>query len=107
MLSQNLKGLCWLTVGSVLLTIGDIIYKFWAKEALVRYYVFGLIVYVMALLCLVESFKTHNMAIASAILVIGNIVTLAFVSWLYFGEPLSTQQIAGVGLAVVAVVLMS
>jgi len=107
MISQNLMGLCWLIVGSVLLTIGDVVYKFWAKEASATYYISGLVVYVLALLCLVESFKSHNMAVASAIFVIGNIVTLAFVSWLYFGEPLSVQQMAGIGLSIVAVLLMA
>lgn len=107
MLSQNIIGLCWLAAGSVLLTIGDVVFKFWAKDALTRYYVGGLALYLVALLCLVESFKSHNMAVASAILVIGNIVALAFVSWLYFGEPLSVQQMAGIVLASIAVILMA
>jgi len=100
-------GLCWLAVGSLLLTAGDIVFKFWAKEALSRYYFSGLFMYILGLLCLVESFKSHNMAVATAILVIGNIVALAVVSWLYFGEPLTVQQMFGILLAIGAVILMS
>lgn len=100
-------GLTFLAIGGLLLTIGDVVFKFWAKEALARYYVSGLALYLMGMLCLVESFKTHNMAVASAIFVVVNIVTLAIVSWLYFAEPLTSQQMVGISLAIVAVFFLA
>ncbi|MDD2325186.1 MAG: SMR family transporter [Alphaproteobacteria bacterium] len=103
---MQISGLYWLAGGSVLLTVGDIIFKMWAKQTQISYYLSGLLIYMLGLLCLVESFKTHNMAIASAILVIGNIITLAIVSYFFFGEPLTPKQMAGICTSILAVILM-
>lgn len=55
---------------------------------------------------LVQSFKTQNIAIASAIFVIVNIVTLGIVSWLFFKEPLTIIQIIGIALAIIAIFIL-
>lgn len=57
-------------------------------------------------MCLVQSFKTHNIAVASAIFVIINISTLAVVSWFVFSEPLTTKQIIGLALSFIVVMIL-
>ena len=91
------------------MTIGDIIFKFWVEKSLPytsAEYIGGLGLYVIGLIFLVESFKTENIAVASAIFVLVNIVTLAIVSWLYFGDKLSLIQLIGLILAGTAIVLL-
>ncbi len=59
--------------------------------------------YVLGLVCLVESFKYQNIAVASAVLVISNLAMLSIVSWLYFKEPLSPMNLVGMTLAIGAI----
>ena len=99
----------WLTFGGIALTVGDIIFKFWVERSLPyfsTYYLAGLALYIAGLVFLVESFKTENIAVASAIFVLINIVILAIFSWFYFGDKLSLLQIIGLLFAAMAILLL-
>lgn len=96
----------WLIFGGAILTIGDIFFKYWTKNPTTLLYVVGILIYLGGLMFLVQSFKTQNIAIASAVFVIVNIVTLSIVSWIFFKEPLSTIQIIGIILAIGAIFLL-
>lgn len=101
-----MSGLAYLIIGGSILTIGDIIFKFYTEKPQNILYILGISIYLVGLIFLIQSFKTQNIAIASTIFIIVNVVTLAFVSWLYFGDKLSILQIIGIGLAFIAVLLM-
>lgn len=104
-----MTAILWVTIGGIALTIGDVIFKFWVEKSLPYtslYYLGGLTIYIVGLVFLVESYKTENIAIATAIFVLINIITLAIFSWLYFGEKLSAIQIFGLFLACMAIVLL-
>lgn len=100
------KFMIWLILGGFILTIGDIFFKFWTKHPTTWMYIAGLSIYILGMTFLIQSFKTTNIAVASAIFVIANILTLSIVSWLYFKEPLSTIQMIGVGLAIIAIIIL-
>ncbi len=85
--------------GGFLLTAGDIVFKTWLKNQSVGFYYTGLALYIMGLMCLIESFKYQNIAVASAILVIGNLLILNVASWWIFKEPLSPLGMLGMVLA--------
>jgi len=87
-----------LLIGGAILTMGDVLMKKWASSSSNIYYIIGIIVYVIAIGFLAESFKYKNMAVANAICVGFNIVTLVLISWLYFKEALTMTQLIGVGL---------
>ncbi|MBS3092369.1 EamA family transporter, partial [Candidatus Pacearchaeota archaeon] len=55
---------------------------------------------------LAQSFKYKNIAVASVIFVIFNVVILAIVSWFYFKETLSIWQIMGIVLGLTSVILL-
>ena len=57
-------------------------------------------------LCLVQSYKYENIAIASVLFIVFNIVTLVLVSWFYFGEKISDLHMAAIALALGAVALL-
>ena len=98
-----------LIIGGVLLTIGDIVFKFWIErsEPYVSFlYAGGLFLYMLGAIFLIETYKTENIATATAIFIIVNIVTLALVSWLYFHDNLTCLQMIGLMLAICSIVLI-
>jgi len=101
-------AIVWLVLGGVALTVGDILFRFWVDRPsyLSALYISGLAIYLIGLIFLVESFKSENIAVASAIFVIINIATLVVVSWLWFDDKLSLLQIIGLALALIAIVLL-
>ena len=101
-----MTALIWLLLGGVVLTLGDIVFKFWVEKPQLPLYIGGLGIYLVDLMFLVQSFKTENIAVATTIFVIANIIILALVSWLYFNEKLSLLQMAGIALAICAVFLL-
>ena len=92
--------------GGVVLTIGDIFMKKWVNTNSTLFYIIGLIIYLVGLNFLAQSFKFKNIAVASVMLVIFNVVTLSFVSWIYFKETLSPLQIFGIILGICAIVIL-
>ena len=90
----------------MILTLGDIFMKKWVNTNSAIFYFVGLIVYLIGLNFLAQSFKFKNIAVASTIFVIFNVVTLSIVSWLYFKETLSTLQIIGMIIGIIAIVVM-
>ncbi len=95
-----------LLIGGLILTVGDIIMKKWVNTNAYIFYFLGLFVYLIGLNFLAQSFRFKNIAVASAIFIIFNIVTLSFVSWLYFKESLSLLQIAGIVIGIIAIVVL-
>lgn len=95
-----------LFIGGLILTVGDIIMKKWVLIDDIYFYITGLAVYLVGLNFLAQSFKFKNIAVASTIFVIFNVVMLSIVSWYYFKETLSTYQILGIILGLVSVVLL-
>ncbi len=96
----------WLIFGGFILTIGDIFFTFWTKHPTTWMYIVGLGIYILGMVFLIESFKTTNIAVASAIFVVSNILTLSIVSWVFFKEPLSTLQMIGIFVAIIAIVIL-
>ena len=57
----------------------------------------------IGILFLAESFKYTNIAVASLIFTIFNIIILTIVSWIVFKEQLNTIQLLGLLLGLVAI----
>lgn len=95
-----------LLTGGIILTAGDLFMKQWVNSNRRLFYIIGLAIYLVGLLFLAQSFKHKNIAVASVIFVLFNVITLAIVSWLYFKEGFSGWQIAGVLLGLASVVIL-
>ncbi|MBB1075851.1 hypothetical protein HUU62_15720 [Rhodoferax sp. 4810] len=95
-----------LFLGGVILTIGDIVMKKWVLANDLGAFWLGLFIYLTAMIFLAHSFKYKNMAVASTILVIFNVVTLAAVSYLVFGEKLVWTQTFGIAIGIAAVAML-
>ena len=95
-----------LFLGGIILTMGDVFMKKWVGSMAHVYYVLGMLLYVVGLNFLAQSYRFENIAVASAILISFNLITLAIVSWLFFKEPLSGLQILGIVLGVASIVCL-
>ena len=95
-----------LAIGALIDTGGDIIMKKWVISKNPYVFALGLLTYLLGLAFLAFSYKYKNIAVASVIFVIMNIVMLSFVSWIIFKEALSPLQIAGIIVGIIAIVLL-
>lgn len=95
-----------LLIGGLILTVGDIFMKKWVNTNAYLFYFIGLATYLIGLNFLAQSFKFKNIAVASVIFVIFNVVTLSIVSWLYFKETLSPLQITGMIIGIIAIIVL-
>ena len=95
-----------IAVGGVLLTIGDIIAKMWVDAPEPRLFIVTLVLYLMAMVCLIFSFRGKNIAVASLLLVLCNIGMLALWSWLVLDESLSRKEMVGLVLGCLAILLL-
>ncbi|MFH0804724.1 MAG: SMR family transporter [Patescibacteria group bacterium] len=103
---MKLYPLLLLLAGGTILTAGDIVLKQWVASNRRLFYIVGLAIYLVGTMFLAQSFKYKNIAVASVIFVIFNVVTLTIVSWLYFKEGLTAWQLVGVGMGILSVVVL-
>jgi len=95
-----------LLCGGLFLTAGDIAAKQWILTSAGRWLLLTMALWNVGMLFLACTFKFKNIAVASAILVIANIVTLAFASWWLFDEPLTKKQLLGMAVSLVGIAIM-
>jgi multidrug transporter EmrE-like cation transporter len=92
--------------GGSILTIGDILFKFWVEKQQAWTYGAGLLLYLVGAMFLVQSYKSQNIGIATALFILSNLASLSLVSWLYFGETLPIRKVVGLGVSAISVILM-
>lgn len=80
--------------------------KEWTMKNNALYFFLGLFVYMIGLTFLAHSYKYENIAVASIIFVIVNIVTLLGVSAFYFNETLTPFQKIAIVFGISAVVML-
>lgn len=95
-----------LAIGAFIDTIGDIIMKKWVVDKNIWIFVLGMITYLIGLGFLAYSYNYKNIAVASVIFVILNIIMLSIASWFYFNETLSTLQITGIIVGIIAIIIL-
>ena len=93
-------------LGGTVLTVGDLMMKKWVEGGNFFIYGLGLFIYLIGMVFLSQSFKFKNIAVASLMLVLFNIITLLIVSWFLYQEKLSTIQFVGIFLGLVSIVIL-
>lgn len=91
----------------ILFTIGDIFLKFWALKSNYINMVVAIIFYIIAGVVLAYSFKRREIAIAVAVLICFNLITIAIVGFTLFKEVLGLKEIIGISLAIVAIIVLN
>jgi len=95
-----------LFIGGLVLTMGDIVMKKWVVNNNIPLFITGLAIYLIGLIFLAISFKYKNIAVASTIFVIFNIITLSLVSWFYFKETLTMFQLIGIAFGAISIIFL-
>lgn len=80
--------------------------KKWAEENKNIFYISGLLIWIIGLNFLAHSFKYKNIAVASMIFVLFNIITLYIISWFYFHEKINMQAIIGMIMGIMSIVIL-
>ena len=98
-------GILLIFVAGIFLTAGDLVLRSWVAEPDTwRLYVLGVVLYFVALNFLARSYRFENIAIASVMMEVFNIVTYLAISHWKFGDTLSRFEIMGIifGIAAIA-----
>lgn len=90
----------------IILTVWDIVMKKWVISDKTSIFILWMIIYTIWWLFVAYSFKFKNIAVASMIYIMVNIITLVLISWLYFKETLTIQQIIGITLGLISVIIL-
>jgi multidrug transporter EmrE-like cation transporter len=92
-----------LALGGAILTVGDLVMKKWVIDGRLGTYAIGILVYLVALNLLAQSYRSKSVAVASSLFIILNIVSLSIAGYFIYGEKLTPMQLVGVALAIAAV----
>lgn len=101
-----MMGIYLTLFGGIILTIGDILAKEWVKNNQPIYFFWTLGIYLSALCLLILSYRYENIAVASILLVVFNIIILSLLSHFYFHEPLSLFQVLGIIAGLICIFLL-
>jgi len=93
-------------IGGIILTAGDIVLKKWVVTSYNHFYVLGLVLYFISMNFLAQSYKYEDIAIASMIMVIFNILTLTLVGYFVFKENITAYEIMGIALGITALIFL-
>ena len=101
-----MKAYFLIALAGCILTAGDLVQKQWVTTGKTWIFWLGIAIWAFGSLFLAMSYKYKNMAVASMIYILVNILTLVVISWVAYGEKLDTKQMVGMGLALIAVFLL-
>lgn len=103
---MNYLPLVLLAAGGIVLTAGDLIMRLWVKHGTWSYYLLGLLIYLIGMNFLAQSYRFRHIGVASGLIVIFNIVALTIISYFYFNDKINIYEGIGLVLAIVAVLLI-
>ncbi len=93
-----------LLIAGILLTVGDLVLNAWVDSGNSwKLYTIGIVFYFLALNFLARSYKFENIAVASVIMEIFNLVTYLAVSYWKFGETISRLEILWIIFGILAI----
>lgn len=91
-------------IAGILLTVGDLVLNAWVNTGdSWKLYTIGILFYFIALNFLARSYKFENIAVASVIMEILNLVTYLAISYWKFGQTISRLEILGIVLGIAAI----
>lgn len=95
-----------LLIAGITLTIGDLFAGIWIKKSKKIFYILTLFLYMIGLNFLIYSFRFEDIAVASIIMEIFNIVTLTFAGIFLFKENITRREVAGIIVGLISVLIL-
>ena len=96
----------FIILAGALLVGGDLVLRLWLDKGYRILYFAGLLQYFAAMTLLVQSYRTHHIALASVIMTILNASVVTLILWRFFGDTISVKQMVGLALAVIGIILI-
>jgi len=93
-------------IGGLSLTIGDLIAGKWVENMSKLFYIFIIIFYMIGLNFLVISYEFKDIAAASIILEIFNVITLTLVGIYFLKENITKTELVGIIVGVLSVIIL-
>jgi hypothetical protein len=93
-------------LSGVLLTTGDVVFRFGMNSHGSALFGVAYIIYAAGVFCMTMSFFGQNIAVATLAAVLVNMITIAVVSAWYFCDEISIIQWSGMGLGIIALLLL-
>ncbi len=90
----------------LILTVGDLVAGEWIQKNKKIYYIISLIIYMIGLNFLIYSYKFEDIAVATVIMEIFNIVTLTVAGKFLFKENITKTEFAGIAVGIFAVIIL-
>lgn len=91
-------------IAGILLTVGDLVLNAWVISGdSWKLYTVGIVFYFVALNFLARSYKFENIAIASVIMEVFNLITYLAISYWKFGATVSRLEILGIVFGIAAI----
>jgi multidrug transporter EmrE-like cation transporter len=95
-----------LLIGGLSLTIGDLFAGKYIKSKTKLLYALVMIFYIIGLNFLIYSYKFENIAVASIMLEIFNVVTLTIAGKFLFKENITKSELCGIIIGLIAVIIL-
>jgi len=105
-INPHIIGLVLVFMGGIVLTGGDILMRYWIDNHKVSLFVLGILIYVFGEILMALSFKYQNIAVASILTVIFNIIALSILSYFVFGDKLNLLAIVGITMGLISVTIL-
>lgn len=93
-------------VAGLILTAGDIVLKKWVVTSYNSLYVSGLFLYFISMNILAYSYKYEDIAVASMLMILFNIITLTLVGYFVFKENITLYEFTGLVFGIISLLFL-
>ena len=105
-LSTLLPAAAWVVMSGLLLTIGDVLFRFGVGTHSGLLFAGAYVVYAVGVFSMTMSFFGQNIALATLAAILVNVIGITIVSLWYFGDEISLMQWAGIALGIAALFML-
>lgn len=100
---QNSMAIFFVIIGGIILTLGDIVLKKWVTTSYDTLYVAGILLYLISMNFLAHSYKYEDIAVASMLMVVFNVLTLTAIGYFFFSENITRYELIGIAFGIVSI----
>ena len=105
-LSTLLPAAVWVVMSGLLLTVGDVLFRFGVGTHSGLLFAGAYVVYAVGVFSMTMSFFGQNIALATLAAILVNVIGITIVSLWYFGDEISLMQWAGIALGIAALFML-
>lgn len=105
-LANSLPPIVWALLAGFILTGADIVFRYWQDTPWRGGFWVALGIYTVGVMCMMFTFFGKNIAIATMLTVLINMISYLVVAYFIFGDTLSPIKLFGLGLGLIAIFVL-